>query len=87
MGKTENWHLSASIPSSGALARHPNLSSWELNLPIQEVYTPWRQDSPVEHKLHPAQQGRKQSQARSVPSPGPSGLGEDRGNGFLAALG
>ena len=26
MGKTENWHLSASIPSSGALARHPNLS-------------------------------------------------------------
>lgn len=26
MGKTESWHLSASIPSSGALARHPNLS-------------------------------------------------------------
>ena len=31
----------------------------ELNLTIQEVYASWRQDLPVEHKLHPAQQGRK----------------------------
>ena len=46
-----------------------------------------RQGSPVEHKLHPAQKGRKQNQACSVPSLGPSGLGEDRWNSFLAALG
>ena len=59
----------------------------ELNLTIQEVYASWRQDLPVEHKLHPAQQGRKQSQVCSVPFLGPLGLGEDRGNGFLAALG
>lgn len=56
----------------------PPPSTRELNLTIQEVYTSWRQDSPVEHKLHPAQRGRKQRQAYSVPPLGPSGLGEDR---------
>lgn len=42
MGKTENRHLSASTPSSGALARHPNLSlplcQMEVLIPALNVY-------------------------------------------------